>query len=184
MTQSPHDHLIPLKLIKDQSQISYEQYSGIGLILFYIHQHLIVKRVLDNSPAFQAGLRPGDIVSKVQGQNVSNMKFSESSHVISKIAHRTVHLEILREGTRKLFKVDKKTIKVSNVKTEYIQDNNKKWGLIRVSSFYKTDTCTQVEKAIYKFQKDLQVSGLVMDLRSNPGGLVDEALCTADLFFT
>ena len=182
ITQSPHDHLIPLKLIQDQSQVSQEEYSGIGLILFHIHQHLIVKRVLDNSPAFQAGLKPGDIVSKVQGRNVSKMKSSESSQVISKVAGKTVYLEILRQGTHKTFKIDKKNIKISNVKTEYIQDHNKKWGLIRISSFYKTDTCTQVEKAIYKFQEHPQVSGLVIDLRNNPGGLVDEALCTADLF--
>ena len=182
ITQSPHDHLIPLELMKDRSKANDGEYSGVGLILFQIQQHLVVKRVLENSPAFQAGLKSGDIISKIQGQDVSQMKLSASSNAIAQVNSKTVHLEILRQGARRHFEVGKEIIKVDNVKTEYIKDNNKKWGLIRLSSFYKVNTCAQVEKAIYKFQKDPQVSGLVIDLRNNPGGLVDEALCTADLF--
>ena len=153
-----------------------------GLILFQIQRHLVVKRVLENSPAFQAGLKSGDIISKVQGQDVSQMKLSDSSNAIGKVNSQTVHLEVLRGGARRYFKIDKGIIKIDNVKTEYIKDNGKTWGLIRLSSFYKVNTCAQVEKAIYKFQEDPQVSGLVIDLRNNPGGLVNEALCTADLF--
>ena len=54
--------------------------------------------------------------------------------------------------------------------------------MIKVSSFYKANTCMQVEEAIHNLQKDPQMAGLAMDLRNNPGGIVDEALCIADLF--
>ncbi len=182
VTHSPHDHLIPLELMKDRSNASDGEYSGVGLILFQIQQHLIVKRVLENSPAFQAGLKSGDIISKVQGQNVSRMSLSDSSNAIGRVNSKTVHLEILREGVLRHFTLNKEIIRTDNVRTEYIKDGNKKWGLIKLSSFYKLNTCAQMEKAIYKFQKDPQISGLVIDLRNNPGGLVDEALCTADLF--
>ena len=182
ITHSPHDHLIPLELMKDRSKTSEGEYSGVGLILFQIQQHLVVKRVLENGPAFRAGLKSGDIISRVQGQDVSQMDLSDSSNAIGRVNSRTVHLEILREGVRRHFTLNKEVIRTDNVRTEYIKDDNKKWGLIRLSSFYKVNTCAQVEKAIYKFQEDPQVSGLVVDLRNNPGGLVDEALCTADLF--
>ena len=182
ITHSPHDHLIPLELMKDRSKASDGEYSGVGLILFQIQQHLIVKRVLENGPAFKAGLKSGDIISKVQGKDVSRMSLSDSSNAIGRVNSKTVHLEVLREGARRYFTLSKEVIRTDNVTTEYIKDNNKKWGLIRLSSFYKVNTCAQIEKAIYKFQEDPQVSGLVIDLRNNPGGLVDEALCTADLF--
>ena len=182
VTHSPHDHLIPLELMKDRSKASEGEYSGVGLILFQIQQHLVVKRVLENGPAFRAGLKSGDIISKVQGQDISQMNLSDSSNAIGRVNSKVVHLEVLREGVRRYFTLNKEVIKTDNIETEYIKDNNKKWGLIKLSSFYKVNTCAQVEKAIYKFQEDPQVSGLVVDLRNNPGGLVDEALCTADLF--
>ena len=182
VTNSPHDHLIPLELMKDRSKASEGEYSGVGLILFQIQQHLIIKRVLENGPAFRAGLKSGDIISRVQGQDVSQMSLSDSSNAIGRVNSKIVHLEVLREGVRRRFTLNKEVIRTDNVKTEYIKDNSKKWGLIRLSSFYKVNTCAQVEEAIYKFQEDPQVSGLVIDLRNNPGGLVDEALCTADLF--
>ena len=182
VTHSPHDHLIPLDLMKDRSKTSEGKYSGVGLILFHIQQHLIIKRVLENSPALKAGLKSGDIIFKVQGQDVSQMSLSDSSNAIGRVNNKTIYLEILREGVLRHFTLNKEVIKTDNIRTEYIKDNNKKWGLIRLSSFYKVNTCAQVETAIYKFQEDPQVSGLVIDLRNNPGGLVDEALCTADLF--
>lgn len=182
ITNSPHDRLIPLDLVKDHSQESEGEYRGIGLFLFQLQQHLIVKEVIEGGPAFQAGLQPGDIISKVQGQDVSGMAFLQPSQAIARAAGQVVQLEVLRKGVRRHFQVKKKIINVDNVKTEFLQDRGQKWGLIKISSFYKADTCNQVEQAIYDFQKDSSVSGLVIDLRNNPGGLVDEALCTADLF--
>ena len=184
ITNSPHDHLIPLELMKDRSKASDGEYSGVGVILVQMQQHLIIKRVLENSPALQAGLKSGDIISKVQGQDVSQMRLSDSSNAIANVNNNTIYLEVLRGGVRKRFKLSKEIINIDNVKTEYIKDNNRKWGLIKLSSFYKLNTCAQVEKAIYKFQEDPQISGLVIDLRNNPGGLVDEALCTAGSLFT
>ncbi len=182
ITESPHAHIIPLSLIKDHSQVSHEEFSGVGIILFQLQKHLIIKRVLDGSPAFQVGLKPGDIISKVQNEDVSQIHFSEVSQVIDNVPAKTVHLEILRQGTKQHFAVNKQVIKVDNVRTEYIKDNDKKYALIRISSFYKLNTCADVAKSIDEIQQDSQVTGLIIDLRGNPGGLIEEALCTADLF--
>ena len=128
VTHSPHDHLIPLELMKDRSKASEGEYSGVGLILFQIQQHLVVKRVLENGPAFRAGLKSGDIISKVQGQDISQMNLSDSSNAIGRVNSKVVHLEVLREGVRRYFTLNKEVIKTDNIETEYIKDNNKKMG--------------------------------------------------------
>ena len=115
-------------MVKDHSQTSHEEYKGIGLILFQMQQHLVIKQVLENGPAFHAGLKSGDIISKIQGQKVSRMKFSQPSQVIAKVFNPKIHIEVLRKGHRKHFQVEKKQIKIDNVKTEILQDRAKKWG--------------------------------------------------------
>ncbi len=179
---SPHDHLIPLDYVLEQTEKSSEEYTGIGVILRPIAGHLVVIRTLTGSPAEKSGLQTGDIITHIQGEPVSQMSKSDASQAITRLLSNRVKIDYYRSGKKKRAHVRKTQVTLENVRHYKLEAAGHDWGFIRINSFQKSNTCAQVEEVIYSFELETEISGLILDLRDNPGGLVDQALCVADLF--
>ncbi|MCB0393677.1 MAG: PDZ domain-containing protein [Bdellovibrionales bacterium] len=179
---SPHDHILPLQMVNDQAQNQTEEYKGIGVILRPIASHLVVIRTLPDSPARRSGLLSGDILTKIQDKPVFDMSLSEASEAITRIKDDKVRIQFFRNGQTLKTTVVKTEVELKNV--TFYKHNSKKntWGVIRIDTFQKEETCADVEDALYNLETENKVDGLILDMRDNPGGLVDQALCVADLF--
>ena len=160
-------------LLKEQTQGSFV---GIGIYMSgNDDDNVVVKSVIKDYPAEKSGLKSGDIILKVDGEKV---KYSQSSLAASKIkgkAGTSVVLTIKRDGKQFDVTVKREEIVVASVKSEVKDDNI---GYVQITSFDK-NTYKEFKQAVNSLQKK-NVKSLIIDLRDNPGGLLDVCVDIAD----
>lgn len=160
-------------LLKEQTQGSFV---GIGIYMTGNDEdNVVVKSVIKDYPAEKSGLKSGDIILKVDGEKV---KYSQSSLAASKIkgkAGTSVVLTIKRDGKQFDVTVKREEIVVASVKSEVKDDNI---GYVQITSFDK-NTYKEFKQAVNSLQKK-NVKSLIIDLRDNPGGLLDVCVDIAD----
>ena len=152
-------------------------FEGIGVEITIKNNQLTVVAPLEDSPAAKAGLRPADIIAKVDGQNTSEMSLDEA---VAKIRGRkgTKVVLTLQRGSD-VFDVDvtREEIKIESVKYEVKEDNI---AYIKIYQF-GTDTEDLLNKAISDIQTK-KPKGIILDLRDNPGGFLETAVNIASVF--
>lgn len=153
------------------------EYVGIGIYMYKntVDNTIVVLYSIENSPAEEAGLQYGDIIKKVDGIEYTGDDFETISTKIKGKVGTKVNVEIEREGKNLSFEIERKNIDLYPIKHE-ILDNN--IGYINLPSF--DENCAKEFKEIYKELANNKLNGLVIDLRNNGGGIVDEALQIAD----
>lgn len=160
-------------LLKEQTQGSFV---GIGIYMSGNDEdNVVVKSVIKDYPAEKSGLKSGDIILKVDGEKV---KYSQSSLAASKIkgkAGTSVVLTIKRGDKQFDVTVKREEIVVASVKSEVKDDNI---GYVQITSFDK-NTYKEFKQAVSSLQKK-NVKSLIIDLRDNPGGLLDVCVDIAD----
>jgi carboxyl-terminal processing protease len=174
----PHSDYLNADSFKLLQSNTSNEFSGIGVEVNYEDGLLRVVTPLDDSPALKAGLKPNDLISHVDGQRIDKLSYMEAIKLIRGKTGTKVELVIIRDKTKEplILKVTRNKIKYSSVKYKQMSDI----GYIRISSFGE-NTTREVKKAIRNLQKD-NITGLVIDLRNNPGGLLDTAISTTDIF--
>jgi len=155
--------------------------SGIGAVMQSVKNDVRVHTTLEGSPARAAGLKEGDIVKEVDGQDVTEMSLTEAVALIRGPQGTTVHLGIMRPGYNDLiyFDIVRQDIEVP-VTQEAIKEGN-------VGYLSLTDWTQNVDEKISAAVKDLSAKGarsLVIDLRGNGGGYMEPAVAAADLFLS
>jgi carboxyl-terminal processing protease len=155
-------------------------YDGIGVEVMTLPDGSVkVVSAIDDTPAAQAGLRSGDIIVAVDGRDLTPSDAAGPGPLRGKPG-TSVTLEVVREGMAKPFEVTLKrdTIRVASVRSRMLEPG---YGYIRISEF-QTDTAADFEKKLDKLQGESggKLRGLVLDLRSNPGGLLTSAVQIAD----
>ncbi len=150
------------------------EYKGIGVVVSQNDETGVITMisVYDNTPAKEAGLQDGDILYKVEGEEVTGIDIDKVVGQIRGEEGTTVHIEVYRESTKeyKEFDVERRTIEVPTVYSEML-DDEKKIGYVRVAQF---DSNT--DEIFSKKMKELRDQGMksvVFDLRNNPGGNYD-----------
>jgi carboxyl-terminal processing protease len=140
---------------------------------------LVIADPFPGHPAFKAGLRPDDIVLEVDGQPVENLSLYESVLLIRGPAGTEVILTVFREGELKPFDVAivREKIEIEVVQAEMLEDNI---GYIRLSQFTNGAAGKIIEEA--ETLRDQGATSFILDLRSNPGGLLSEAVAVSSLF--
>ena len=129
--------------------------------------------VIDDTPAYKAGLRAGDIIESVDGKTYDDM--NDIVSVIRGEEGTRLKLKYKREDIEKTVTITRDTIQIESVKSKIRKDNV---GYIRISSFIET-TSDDFKDALDRME-DADVTGMVIDIRNNGGGLVDEGLAIAD----
>lgn len=155
-----------------------QEYVGIGTHLIYDtdKQGILILGIMPDSPALDAGLKAGDVIYYVEGNRVTLENYKEQVDVIKGEENTSVKLIIARGDELKEFNVTRKKIKENNISYNVLDDNI---GYIRIWGF-ENKTYEQFKDAYDKLRTQ-NISGLIIDLRNNPGGFVDQALYIANL---
>jgi carboxyl-terminal processing protease len=151
-------------------------YEGIGVeLLQQPDRTLLVVSPIDDTPAAKAGIKSGDLITAIDGKPISA---EDGMEPLRGAPGSKIVLTIAREGTPKPFDVTlvRDTIRVASVRSRVLEPG---YGYVRISAF-QTDTAADFQKQIDKLQENGKLRGLVLDLRSNPGGLLLAAVQVAD----
>lgn len=152
-------------------------FMGVGIEIKQVKEGIEVSSVIDDSPAAISGLKPSDIITKINDKDTNAMPIKE---VISKLSSDTalkVQLSIVRNKTEKFdVSLKKSVIQLPSVKIDFVSDI----ALIKISYFNEL-TSQEITNAIKQVLSKKSV-GLILDLRNNPGGILDQAISVCNLF--
>lgn len=157
------------------------EYAGIGALLQMVNNMVAIRAIEPGKPAEKAGLRPGDMILKVDGASMEKKQVGDVSALLRGEADTPVVVTILRELPRQIFDV---TIHRQKIEIQSIQDVRmlgKSLGYFRVVS-WQDRTVSQVDKALEDLKKQ-GMKALIIDLRNNDGGLLPTAVSLAERFF-
>lgn len=154
------------------------EFGGLGIEVTLENGFVKVISPIDDTPASRAGIESGDLITHLDGEPVLGMTLSEAVSLMRGKAGSKIILTVSRNESETLkIEITRAVIELKAVKSK-VQSNI---GYIRVSSFnQKVDT--EIIKAINKFKKNNEIIGYVLDLRNNPGGLLDQAVNVTDIF--
>lgn len=177
----PHSAYLEKRDAREFDEATQGAYTGVGVELMTMPDRTLkVVSPIDDTPAARAGIKAGDIVIKIDGKPITDGNDDEGggSGPLRGAAGSKVVLTILREGTPKPFDVTlvRERIRVASVRSRVLEPG---YGYVRVSTF-QSDTAADFSRAIDKLKAEGKLAGLVMDLRSNPGGLLTAAVQIAD----
>lgn len=150
---------------------------GINMIKDIEKNAIVIYSTIKNTPAEAAGLKTGDVITAVDGQKVSGEDFENIANMVKGKEGTKVKLTILRDGQEKEYEIERKTIEIIEVSSEMISDNI---GYLSLTSF-DGNAAEQFEKECEDL-KNKGAKSLIIDLRNNGGGLVEEATKIGDLF--
>jgi carboxyl-terminal processing protease len=175
-----HSRFLTPQMVQQQHSALQGEYEGIGAYMEVKDGHVVIMAPMDGSPAQRAGLRPGDIILKVDGQNVADLRLDEVVGRILGPAGTQVTLTILdpKTGSTRDVTLERAKITIDNVTWQRLPGTS--IAHVRISAFSKG--VTQDLKGTLAEIQSQEVAGLVLDLRSNPGGLLDEAVGVASQF--
>jgi len=157
-------------------------YCGVGIEVTMEAGYLTVLAPIEGSPAYAAGIMPGDRIVRVDGQPIRGLSFASAINRLKGKPGTKVELEILRAGVDHplTFTLTRTNIKLPSVSDVKIIDTAARIGYVRIRRF-QTGSAAELEKALVQLRKQ-QITALVLDLRGNPGGTLEDALKVADLF--
>ncbi len=161
---------------KSQNEEIDAKITGIGVTISSISGKIVILDVLKNTPAFKAGIKPGDILTKVNGKDVHGLDLAEVSKLIRGPIGSVVGVEFLRDKEKVSYNIQRREIEILSVESEMI---NNDIGYIKISSFIGLNVAEHFLQAIEQTKNS---KGLILDLRGNTGGLLPNALLIASLF--
>ena len=165
----------------EMNQRDGTSYTGIGIAIQRVTDAMLVTSVFKDSPASKVDLRAGDVIIAVNGKNIGDSSVAEVVSRLRGAAGSKVHVAIKRLDTIRDVDVTRADVLVKNVSTSIMEQGKHRWGYIHVRGFAMGNTCPQVRRELHGLvQQD--IDGLILDLRDNLGGRVDQAVCVADLF--
>ncbi len=178
----PHSSYLNAKDYQDMQVQTRGEFYGLGIEVTMENELIKVISPIDDTPAFKAGILSGDLITELDGEPVQGLTLREAVEKMRGPANSSITLTVVREGEKKPLKITvvRDVIRVQSVK--YREENDV--GYIRIASFSE-QTMDGLEKAIDDIKSkipDDRLRGYVVDLRGNPGGLLDQAVLVSDAF--
>ncbi len=177
-----HSRFLSPAMVQEQNRFMQGNYEGIGAEVQMKDGHAVIVAPFDDSPAQQAGLRPGDIILSVDGAEVTGLSLEE---IVSRILGPTgtsVTLSVLSPSTGQTRTVTLTRARIALHNVAWHQLPGTSVVHVRVAAFSEGMT-DDLKAALHSIQQQ-GLTGLVLDLRDDPGGLLDEAVATASQFIT
>jgi carboxyl-terminal processing protease len=173
MEQKSYDRLM---------ESTHGKYEGLGMQIDSRDDHIRIISPIEGTPAYRRGLQAGDIIMDIDGTSTYQMTTEDAANLMRGTAGTTVDLKIKRQGVPDLldYEVERAVIELKSVNYYgYVDGTN--IGYIRLSRFAE-ETSTELKDALRDLQSQKKLDGLIFDLRSNGGGLLQQAVETANLF--
>ena len=177
----PYTTYIPESEIEDFRFMTTGQYGGIGAVITKRDEHVYISEPYEGFAAQKSGLMAGDKILEINGTSAKNKSTEEVSKILKGQPGTSVNLLIERKSVAEPFNVifDREKVTINSVSySDYINNNI---GYVKLRSF--TRGCAeQLRKSIVELDSKEDLKGLILDLRSNPGGLLNESVDIANLF--
>lgn len=180
----PHSEYIPAKLFDRVNENLEGEFDGIGIVFNAMTDTITVLSVIPQGPSDKAGVRAGDRIVRIDGRNVAGQKLSQDSMMRLMRGKRGTHvkLSIERMGHGRAVEVDvtRAAIELHSIETAFIIDKRSGIGYVRLSQFART-TYKELRESLAKLREE-GMSSLILDLRGNSGGFLDQAILLANEF--
>ena len=177
----PHSSYMTAKNFKDMQVNTRGEFGGLGIQVSMERGFVKVISPIDDTPAYRAGVEAGDFVTHLDEEVVQGLTLSQAVDKMRGKVGTSIKLTIRRKGVAEPFDVTivRAVIKITSVRSRLEKDV----GYVRITSFNE-QSLKGLENAVAKFDKELgdKLEGLVLDLRNNPGGLLDQAVSVSDAF--
>lgn len=177
----PHSAYLEPEDFAELQESTSGEFGGLGIEVGMEDSFLKVVSPIDDTPASRAGIQPGDLIVKIDGQPTKGLSMMEAVDKMRGKAGSKIVLTLMREGGQPFdVELERAVIKVKSVRSQLLDDG---YGLLRISQF-QINTGDEVGKALAKLRKDngKKLRGIVLDLRNNPGGVLQAAVEVTDHF--
>jgi len=177
----PHSNFLNAKNFTDMKMQTRGEFGGLGIEVSMENGLVKVVSPIDDTPAANAGLKPGDLITHLDGTPVQGLTLPEAVEKMRGPVNSDITLTIRREGRDPFdVKLTRAIIKIRSVRSHL---EGKDIGYIRITSFNE-QTDINLNNAMKKLKQEAgkKLAGIVLDLRNNPGGLLDQAVAVSDAF--
>ncbi len=180
-TLDPHSAFLDKEVFQKMNEDTSGEFGGLGVEVTQKDGVLVVITPIDDTPAFKAGLRSGDKIVEINGESIIGLALDEAVDKMRGKPDSKISIGIVRRGVEgvKQYTMVRKKIKIEAVKSEVIED----YVYVRLTQFQQSagkEISEAIKSARSKKKDDLK--GIVLDLRSNPGGLLTEAVNVSSIF--
>jgi carboxyl-terminal processing protease len=177
----PHSSYMNAKNFRDMQVQVRGEFGGLGIEVTMENGLVKVVSPIDDTPAARGGLKPGDFITHIDGEAVAGLSLNEAVERMRGPVNSDIKLTIRREGRDPFeVKLTRAIVKIQSVKSHL---DGSDIGYIRITSFNEqTDSGLQSAMKSLKSQAGDKLAGIVLDLRNNPGGLLDQAIAVSDDF--
>ena len=182
-TLDPHSSFLTPDMFEEMQADTHGEFGGLGLEITIRDQRLQVVSPIEGTPAFAAGIKAGDQIIAIDGQPTQDMEIMEAVGLLRGPSGSAVEITIARPGEKEPldFSIERAIIQVESVKSHAVNDH---YGYARISQF-QDRTVDELKTQLEQLRKDVpggSLPGLILDLRNNPGGLLEQAVAVSDLF--
>ena len=176
----PYSEYLNEETFKELQADTTGKFGGLGIEITLESGILTIVSPIEDTPAYKAGLKPGDKILKIDGETTKNITLVKAVKQMRGGPGTKVTLTIMREGSKEFkdYTIERAIIHVHPVKTQTLEEG---YPYVKITSFQES-TDTDLDKAINDMGGDQKIRGMVLDLRNNPGGLLDQAWKVASLF--
>ncbi|WP_439886581.1 S41 family peptidase [Pseudomonas sp. MBLB4123] len=177
----PHSAYLDIDAFRELQESTSGEFGGLGIEVGMEDGFVKVVSPIDDTPASRAGIQPGDLIIKIDGQPTKGLSMLEAVDKMRGEAGSKIQLTLVREGGKPFdVELTRAVIKVRSVKSQLLEDG---YGYLRITQF-QVNSGDEVLKALNKLRKDngKKLRGLVLDLRNNPGGVLQAAVEVSDHF--
>ena len=176
----PYSAYMTPKIFKEMQTDTSGEFGGLGIEVSMESGVVKVISPIDDSPASKAGIKAGDYIVKINNVQVQGKSLSEAVDLMRGPVDSSIELTVRRRGIKKAltFNIIRKIIEVKSVKSDLIDGNI---GYIRLTSF-NDNSSQQIKKQIKNLKDNKNIKAFILDLRNNPGGLLNQAIKITDFF--
>lgn len=180
-TLDPHSTLLPPKHYKEMQTQTGGEFGGLGIVISIREGQLTVISPIDGTPASGKGIQARDKIVRIEDESTINMNLNEAVNMLRGKPGTDVNIWVDRKGWSepRKFTITRDKITIKSVNSEPLGD---KIGYVRIKNF-QANTLKDLKKHLSQLKQKMGgVEGLVLDMRDNPGGLLDQAIKVSDLF--
>lgn len=176
----PHSSYLPAKEYKELNDSNRGRYSGIGIEVRAQDNRIVVNAIINDSPADQAGMNPGDVITSINGRPVKGRPIPEAMDELQGKPDTEIELVVLPpDGPERELTINRQYLQIPTLRFRLIDES---YGYFEMTHFH-SESALNLEEALDSIKSDaIDLSVLIIDLRNNPGGVLQQAVAMADGF--